>query len=118
MADVPEKPDKPGQQDKPVWDYDRRVNEGDFGDAAFVTTKELRAGLAEILNRVAYGGDQIVVTRHGKPFVAIVATYDLQACQALEDYNDVAYMVEMEENGELERTMPWEQVREELGLSE
>jgi prevent-host-death family protein len=108
--------DKP--PDKPVWDYDRRVEEGDFGDAGFVTTKELRANLAEVLNRVGFGGEQIVVKRHGKPFVAIVATYDLQACQAMEDYNDVAYMIEMEESGELENTVPWEQVREELGLGE
>jgi prevent-host-death family protein len=104
--------------DKPVWDYDRRVKEGDFGDAGFVTTKELRAELADVLNRVGYGGEQIVVTRHGKPFVAIVATYDLQACQALEDHNDIAEFERAEAAGELEHTVPWEQVREELGLSE
>lgn len=84
------------------WDYDRRRDEGDFGDAGFVTTKELRTNLAEILNRVAFGGDQIVVKRHGKPFVAIVATYDLQACQALEDYNDAKEMEQAIANGELD----------------
>jgi len=92
--------DKP--PDKPVWDYDRRVEEGDFGDAGFVTTKELRANLAEVLNRVGFGGEQIVVKRHGKPFVAIVATYDLQACQALEDYNDAIEMAEAEAAGEFD----------------
>ena len=101
--------------DKPVWDYDRRVKEGDFGDAGFVTTKELRANLAEVLNRVGFGGEQIVVKRHGKPFVAIVATYDLQACQALEDHNDIRTIEEARANGELEDTIPWEQVRKELG---
>jgi prevent-host-death family protein len=95
----------------PEWDYDRRVKEGDFGDAAFVTTKELRANLAEIVNRVAFGGEQIVVKRHGKPLIAIVATYDLQACQALEDYNDVQELELAEAAGELEDTVPWEQVR-------
>jgi|GEM_PF-726457 len=88
--------------DKPVWDYDRRVKEGDFGDAGFVTTKELRANLAEVLNRVAFGGDQVVVKRHGKPFVAIVATYDLQACQALEDYNDAVDIQASIDSGELD----------------
>jgi len=87
----------------PEWDYDRRVKEGDFGDASFVTTKELRANLAEILNRVAFGGEQIVVKRHGKPFVAIVATYDLQACQALEDHNDACEIAEAIKNGERDR---------------
>lgn len=101
----------------PEWDYDQRVKEGDFGDAVFITTKELRAGLAEILNRVAYGGDQVVVTRHGKPFVAIVATYDLQACQALEDYSDVKELERMKASGELDEPgIPWEQVKSDLGL--
>ena len=86
----------------PEWDYDRRVKERDFGDAKFVTTKELRANLAEILNRVAFGGEQIVVRRHGKPFVAIVATYDVQACQALEDHGDAEDWERMEASGELD----------------
>jgi len=86
----------------PEWDYDRRVKEGDFGDADFVTTKELRANLAEIVNRVAFGGEQIVVKRHGKPLIAIVATYDLQACQALEDYNDAKEFERMKASGELD----------------
>ena len=86
----------------PEWDYDRRVKEGDFGDASFVTTKELRANLAEIVNRVAFGGEQIVVKRHGKPLIAIVATYDLQACQALEDYSDAEEWERMEASGELD----------------
>lgn len=102
----------------PDWDYERRRKEGDFGEATFVTTKELRAGLADSLNRVAYRGEQVVVTRHGKPFVAIVATYDLQACPALEDYNDVAEFERAEAAGELEHTVPWKQVRKELGQGE
>ena len=101
----------------PEWDYQRRRDEGDFGDASFVTSKELRAGLAEILNRVAFGGEQIVVKRHGKPFVAIVATYDLQACQALEDHNDACEIQEAIDNGELDEPgTPWEEVRKEIGL--
>ena len=105
--------------DKPVLDYDRRVKEGDFGDAGFVTTKELRAGLAEILNRVAYGGDQVVVTRHGKPFVAIVATYDLQACQALEDYSDVKELERMKATGELDEPgVPLDEIIKKYGPQE
>jgi prevent-host-death family protein len=101
----------------PEWDYDRRRAEGDFGDASFVTTKELRANLAEILNRVAFGGDQIVVKRHGKPFVAIVATYDLQACQALEDYSDAKAVERAMAAGELDEPgIPYEDVKKELDL--
>jgi len=101
----------------PEWDYDRRVKEGDFGDANFVTAKELRANLAEVLDRVGRGGEQIVVKRHGKPLIAIVATYDLQACQALEDYNDACEIQEAIDNGELDEPgRPWSEIRKELGL--
>jgi putative addiction module component (TIGR02574 family) len=82
-----------------AWDYQQRVDDGDFGDARFVSTRQLRESLAEVLNRVAYGGEQVVVTRHGRPFVAIVATYDLQACQALEDRGDVAEVERMDAGG-------------------
>ena len=105
--------------DKPVWDYERRRKEGDFSDAGFVTTKELRAGLADVLNRVGYGGEQIVVTRHGKPFVAIVATYDLQACQALEDYSDVKELERMKAAGELDEPgIPLDEIIEKYGPPE
>ena len=99
----------------PTWDYGRRRDEGDFGDATIITTKELRASLTEILRRVA-GGEQILVTHRGEPFVAIVAPYDLQACQALEDYGDAEYYERMEASGELDKPgIPWEEVRKDLG---
>ena len=105
--------------DKPVWDYDRRVKEGDFGDAGFVTTKELRADLADVLNRVGYGGEQIVVTRHGKPFVAIVATCDLQACQALEDHTDAVDIERALGSGELDEPgITLDEFVEKYGLDE
>jgi prevent-host-death family protein len=68
----------------PPWDLRKRIDARDFGDAESVTVNELRSGLSEVLNRVAYGGAQVVVRRHGRPVVAIVPIYDLQACQALE----------------------------------
>ena len=72
------------------WDYERRRKERDFGDASYVTTQELEDDLKSVLKRVAHG-EQIVVRRRGKPYVAIVAPYDLQACQTLEDYNDAKW---------------------------
>ena len=101
----------------PKRDYAKRVKKGDFGDAKSVTAKELRANLAEVLDRVGRGGEQIVVKRHGKPLIAIVATYDLQACQALEDHNDACEIQEAIDNGELDEPgRPWSEIRKELGL--
>jgi prevent-host-death family protein len=48
-----------------------------------VTTHEVpvtqaRAEFADLVNRVVYGGERVVVTRHGKPIVALVSADDLE----------------------------------------
>lgn len=54
-----------------------------------VTSEEVRAGLGELINRVAYGGERVMVTRRGKPVVAFVSLEDLEFIEkvldALED---------------------------------
>ncbi|MCX6374089.1 MAG: type II toxin-antitoxin system Phd/YefM family antitoxin [Actinobacteria bacterium] len=105
----------------PAWDLRKRVDEADFGDAQSVSVKDLRIGLSEIINRVAYGGAQIVVRRHGKPVVAIVPTYDLQACQALEAHSSarveaLKQLADSEREGDMdENCMPWDEVTEKYG---
>jgi prevent-host-death family protein len=37
-----------------------------------IPVTEARAQFADLINRVGYGGEQIVLTRHGKPLVALV----------------------------------------------
>ena len=37
-----------------------------------VPVTEARAEFSELINRVAYGGEPVVITRHGKPLVALV----------------------------------------------
>lgn len=37
-----------------------------------VTTRDLLRNASEITNRVAYGGEQITITRHGKPLAKLV----------------------------------------------
>ncbi|MFJ2116806.1 type II toxin-antitoxin system Phd/YefM family antitoxin, partial [Streptomyces sp. NPDC087850] len=37
---------------------------------------------AELINRVGYGGARVVVTRHGKPLVALVSAADLERLEA------------------------------------
>ncbi|WP_149182960.1 type II toxin-antitoxin system Phd/YefM family antitoxin [Streptomyces sp. TRM49041] len=34
------------------------------------------------INRVVYGGERVVVTRHGKPLVALVSAADLERLEA------------------------------------
>lgn len=37
-----------------------------------------RAELAELINHVVYGGERVLVTRHGRPLVALVSAADLK----------------------------------------
>ncbi len=41
-----------------------------------LSVKQTREKLAEIIERVAYGGEEIIVTRFGRPQVKIVAVDD------------------------------------------
>ncbi|WP_406728705.1 type II toxin-antitoxin system prevent-host-death family antitoxin [Streptomyces sp. GD-15H] len=44
-----------------------------------------RAEIADLINRVVYGGEHVVVTRHGKPLVALVSADDLRRLERLRE---------------------------------
>ncbi|WP_327358188.1 type II toxin-antitoxin system Phd/YefM family antitoxin [Streptomyces sp. NBC_01304] len=54
-----------------------------------IPVTQARAELADLINRVVYGNERVVVTRHGKPLVALVSAADLerleQAAEPVED---------------------------------
>ncbi|WP_225839486.1 type II toxin-antitoxin system Phd/YefM family antitoxin [Streptomyces sp. NK08204] len=50
-----------------------------------IPVTQARAELADLINRVVYGGERVVVTRHGKPLVALVSAADLERLDALGD---------------------------------
>ena len=50
---------------------------------------EARASLSEVVNRAAYGGERIVLERHGKPAAAIVSMDDLKLLEELENRSDL-----------------------------
>ncbi|WP_407563242.1 type II toxin-antitoxin system Phd/YefM family antitoxin [Streptomyces sp. 184] len=43
-----------------------------------IPVTQARAELADLINRVVYGGERVVVTRHGRPLVALVSAADLE----------------------------------------
>ena len=49
-----------------------------------IPVTQARAELADLINRVVYGGERVVVTRHGKPLVALVSADDLRRLEELE----------------------------------
>lgn len=46
-----------------------------------IPVTQARAALADLINRVVYGGERVVVTRHGKPLAALVSAADLERLQ-------------------------------------
>jgi prevent-host-death family protein len=52
--------------------------------ASEIPVTQARAEFADLVNRVVYGGERIVVTRHGKPIAALVPAADLDRLDHLE----------------------------------
>ena len=53
------------------------------------SVKKVRDNLADTLNRVAYGGERVVLERHGKGIAALVPLEDLALLEKLEDDEDL-----------------------------
>ena len=55
-----------------------------------IPVTQARAELADLINRVVYGGERVVVTRHGKPLVALVSADDLRRLEETQELAEVA----------------------------
>ncbi len=78
-----------------------------------VSTVEIREQLSELVSRVHYGRDRVVVTRRGKRLIALVPIDDLELIEAIEDRIDVqAAKRALKEKG----SIPWTKVKKQLRL--
>jgi prevent-host-death family protein len=78
-----------------------------------VSTVDVREQLSELVNRVHYGKERVVVTRRGKRLIALVPVEDLELIEAIEDRIDVqAAKKALKEKG----SIPWTRVKKQLGL--
>ena len=48
-----------------------------------IPVTQARADLADLVNRVAYSGERVVLTRHGKAMAALVSADDLERLEQL-----------------------------------
>jgi prevent-host-death family protein len=99
-------PEKPQIVEPP-----RRLGDEDISIA------ELRARLGDLVTRVSYKHDRVVITKHGKPVAALVSAEDLEFFERLEDRmdNEAADAAE-EETRKNGGPIPWETVKRELNL--
>lgn len=71
-----------------------------------------REKLSEILNKVAFGNERLVLHRHGKDLVAVISVDDLMRFEELEDRADLKLMEEVLAEGNT--PIPWREVKARL----
>jgi len=76
-----------------------------------VAATELRDHASEIVNRVAYGDEELVLTRRGKPVAALVSLAALEKLHRLEDEEDAAEAARARKDVRKRGTIPWDEVR-------
>lgn len=78
-----------------------------------IPASQARSEFAETLTRVQHKRERLILRRHNKDVVAIVSIEDLKLLEAIEDKLDVkAIRAARAEEG----SIPWEQLKAELGL--
>ena len=81
-----------------------------------LSTTEARAQFSDVLERVAFKGERVVIERHGKVLGAIVSPDDLhilEQVRALEDEEDAAAVTRArKEKGRI----PWETIKRDLKI--
>lgn len=75
---------------------------------------EARSQMADALNRVAYGGERVILERRGKPVAAIVSMDDLELLEQLE--NDADLKAIRKARKEKGKPIPLAKVKARLGM--
>lgn len=78
-----------------------------------ISTRDARKNLAELVNRVAYGKERFIVTRHGKGVAALVPLSDVSL---LERLRRLLSRKEVKTALEKTRTVSWAELKADLEL--
>ena len=77
---------------------------------------EARESFSTTINRVAFGGERVILTRHGRRVAAVVPIADLDLIEAIEDARDLDDVrAAMADPANRER-IGWDELKAELGL--
>jgi prevent-host-death family protein len=83
---------------------------------ATMTVAEAKNRFSDVLRRAEYGGERVIVERHGKPVAAIVSTDDLRRLEAAENVADLRDAQVALTEATREGTVPLETVLRKCGL--
>jgi prevent-host-death family protein len=79
------------------------------------TVTKAKKQFDEIIDRVAHGGERVVIRRGKKTLAAVVPPEDVQALDQLEDRQDVEEAKRRLADPK-QKPIPYEKVRKEMGL--
>jgi len=77
---------------------------------------EARESFSTTINRVAFGGERVVLTRHGRRVAAVVPIDDLELLEALEDAHDLDAVRETLVDPANRDRIAWEDLKAKLSL--
>jgi prevent-host-death family protein len=78
---------------------------------------DLRIRSGDILNRVSYAGERIIVERNGKPIAAIISIADLKRFEQLEREHSIDAKDKLLDNADVLRALYAEFADEDLQLA-
>ena len=79
-----------------------------------LTASQLREDMATAINKVAFGGERIVLQRNNKDVAALVSVEDLNLLRELEDRADLDEIKKaLKEPGS---NIHWKDIKKELGI--
>ena len=80
------------------------------------TASEARQNFAELINQVAFGGERIVIHRHGKELAAVVPMADMALLQELETRIDLDDARNALKEAQEQGTVTLAELKQQLGL--
>ena len=80
-----------------------------------ISMVEVRDNLADVVNRVAYGGERVVLKRRRKGVAAVVSMEDLRLLEELEDRADLKAAQKARKEGG--KPIPLSQIEADLGIA-
>ena len=83
-----------------------------------IATSKMRKDLSEVVNRVAYRGERILLNRNGKDVAAIVSVDDLAKLRKLEDAldYDAGEKALKKMRDKKQKSIPWERIKRKLKI--
>jgi prevent-host-death family protein len=84
-----------------------------------VSTREVRSNFSDLLNKVAYGKERVVVTRRGKGVAALIPMELFKIIMELDQLEDAAELEQVKlalQEVKEKKTVSWEEVKANLNL--